>query len=295
MIPYYPVILLCFLALLAILLIRYVNNTVDREFRGLAQAVTDPEFRHKEIARADSLLAPLLPLPADVGPLPKPNPGFRGAAAPVLLALGVILLWGGGAAPKDKDTWYYGGLAALVLALLVMLFTLRKRKRLRTARLLLFRADLQRLEGNRRESAADLRELLKLTPWDDSAWAELSDDLAADGKLPEALEAVREAAKVDPDYDEYRMLEASLSIRLGKLGEARDAIAEWTRTAGVAADDPRLAVYQAALQLAEGNREAAEQSLKKILLDHDDSGLEFLDEDQALSGVRDLLPGRTTL
>lgn len=294
MTPYYPVLLLCFLALLAIILIRYVNNTVDREFRGLAQAVTDPEFRHGEIERVNGLLATLLPLPPDVAALPRPNRGLRGAAAPVLLALGVILLWGGGAAHRDRETWYYGGLIALALALLVMLVTLRKRRRARTARLLLFRADLKRLDDDRSGAATDLRELLKLTPWDDSAWGELSDDLAADGKLSDALDAIREASRVDPEYDEYRMLEASLCIRLGRLDEARAAIAEWTRTAGVGEDDPRLAVYQAALQLAEGDREAAEQSLKKILLDRG-GDLEFLDEDQALSGVKDLLPGRSPL
>lgn len=289
--PYYIILLLCFLVLLAILLIRYVNNTVERQFRGLAQAVTDPEFRRSEIARVDGLLSGLTPLPADVRPVPKPRSGLGGAAAPVLLALGVILLWGGGAAPRDKETWYYGGLIALGVAALVMLVTLGKRKRARTAGLLLFRADLKRLDGDHVGAAKDLRDVLRLTPWDDSAWAELSDDLAAEGKLAEALDAVGEAAKIDPDYDEYRMLEASLSIRLGKLPEAERAIAEWTRVAGVEADDPRLAVYQAALQLARGDREAAERSLKNALLEDDD--LEFFDEDQALWGIKELLPGRS--
>lgn len=293
--PYYIILLLCFLALIAILLIRYVNNTVDREFRGLAQAVTDPDFRHAEISRVDALLANHLPLPSDTQPIPKPRTGLRGAAAPVLLALGVILLWGGGAAQRDRETWYYGGLIALALAAAVMLISLRKRQQSRTARLLLFRADLKRLDGDRKNAAEDLRQLLRLTPWDDSAWAELSDDLAADGKLQDALEAAAEAAKIDPDYDEYHMLQASLSIRLGKTEEAKAAIGEWTRVAGVAEDDPRLAVYQAALQLAEGKRDDAEKTLKRILLDHDEAGLEFLDDDQALNEVKELLPGRSKL
>lgn len=292
--PYYIILLLGFLVLLAILLIRYVNNTVDREFRGLAQAVTDPDFRRAEISRLDGLLTSMLPLASDVEPLPPPGSGFRGAAAPVLLALGVILLWGGGAAQRDKTTWYYGGLAALGLAFIVFLATVRNRQRRRTARLLLFRADLKRLDGDRVGAATDLRQLVRLTPWDDSAWAELSDDLAAEGNLNEAFESIRQAAAIDENYDEYHMVEASLAIRMRKLDEAKDAIAAWTKAAGVAADDPRLTVYQAALQLAEGNRDGAEQSLKKVLLDADND-LEFLDEDQALAGIKDLLPGRSPL
>lgn len=291
--PYYTVLLLCFLVLLAILLIRYVNNTVDREFRGLAQAVTDPEFRHAELERVDSLLASHLPLPNDVKPLPKPGSGMRTAVAPILLALGVILLWGGGAAQREREKWFYGAVVALCVAVVIMLATLTRRRLARTARLLLFRADLKRLDGDRRGAAEDLRMLLKVTPWDDSAWAELSDDLAAEGKLAEALDSIRKSVKIDPDYDEYRMLETSLAIRLGRNDEAKNALEDWGRVAGVQPDDSRLAVYQAALRLAEGNREAAEESLKKILLDQDDAELDFLDDDQALHDVKNLLPGRS--
>lgn len=290
--PYYTILLLGFLVLLAIVLIRYVNNTVDREFRGLAQAVTDPEFRRSELERVNALLASHLPLPQDVKPLSKPGTGVKSAIPPVLLALGVILLWGGGSVRQEREKWFYGAVVALCLATAIMLATLRSRKRARTARLLLFRADLKRLDSDRQGAAEDVKELLKLTPWDDAAWAELSDDLAAEGKLPEALDAIRTSVRLDSNYDEYRMLETSLAIRLGRSDEARSALAEWGRVAGVLPDDPRLAVYQAALQLAEGNREAAEDSLKKILSDKEDD-LDFLDDDQALHEIKNLLPGRS--
>lgn len=290
--PYYTVLLLCFLVLLAILLIRYVNNTVDKEFRGLAQAVTDPEFRHSELARVDALLSSHLPLPPDVRPLSKPGAGLRAAIAPILLALGVILLWGGGAAQREREKWFYGAVVALCVAAVIMLATLRSRKISRTARLLLFRADLKRLDNDRKGSAEDLRELLRVTPWDDSSWAELSDDLSAEGKLPEALETIREAVRIDPEYDEYRILETSLAIRLGRLDEAKAAIAGWSGITGMEEDDPRLAVYRAALRLAEGNREAAEESLKHVQLDKDGVILDFLDEDQALNDIKTLFPGR---
>ncbi|MCD8140812.1 MAG: hypothetical protein LUE17_13715 [Planctomycetaceae bacterium] len=289
--PYYTVLLLAFVILLAVLLIRYINNTVDGEFRSLARSVSDPDYRAEQLAAVDARLAALLPLAPDVPPLVKPGP-LRGVLAPMLLALGVVLLWGAGSAVHDRDKWLYGGVAVLALAIAIMLVTLRKRRRARTARLLLYRADLRRLDDNRAGAAEDLRELLKLTPWDDSAWAELSDDLAADGQLEDALAAIDQAAAVDPRYDEYRQLQASLAIRAGKLDRARQAIREWTELDGVADDDPRLAIYTAALQLAEGEREAAAATIRTVLLDRDAAAWEYLDSDSALSGIRALLPGK---
>ncbi|MCC8108919.1 MAG: hypothetical protein LIQ30_07735 [Planctomycetes bacterium] len=290
--PYYTIFLLLFLIVLAVVFVRYVQNTVDREFRHLARAVTDEDFRRAEIARMDRLLAPVLPLPEDVQPLPGKRNARGGVLPPILLALGVILLWGGGSVPRDKQIWYYGGMLALVLAAGIMLLTMRRRRWSRTARYLLFRADLKRLDNDRAGSAADLRTLLRLTPWDDSAWAELSDDLAALGQLQGALDAMEQASRLDPEYDEYRMITASLAIRANLLDAAREAIRKWTELDHVPQDDPRLAIYTAALQLAEGHRDDALAELRKVLQGHESGELGFLDDDQALAGVRDLLPGR---
>ncbi len=292
--PYYTILLLAFLILLAILLIRYVNNAVDKEFRSLAQAAGDPGYRKGEIRRVDALLAGSVPLPPDAKPLPGPEKGVRGALPPALMALGVILLWGAGAVRKDERLWLYGGAAALAIAGALMLATLRRRKWARTARLLLFRADLKRMDNDRIGAASDLCELLKLTPWDDSAWAELSDDLAAQSRLHEALEAMETATRIDPRYDEYRMVQASLAIRMGDLDYAEKAIRNWRTVDAVDRDDPRVKIYEAALQLARGNRDDAAETLRTVLLDHDDHGMEFLDSDQALAEIRDMLPGRTT-
>ncbi|MDR1744693.1 MAG: hypothetical protein LBS30_02955 [Planctomycetota bacterium] len=291
--PYYTILLLAFLILLAVLLIRFVNNAVDREFRSLAQAANDPEYRKGEIRRVDALLAGSLPLPVGAAPLPGPRSGVRGSLPPVLLALGVILLWGAGSVRQDGRLWLYGGVAALAAAGALMLVTLRRRKWSRTARLLLFRADLKRMDNDRIGAASDLCELLKLTPWDDSAWAELSDDLAAQKRLREALEAMETATRIDPRYDEYRMVQASLAIRMGDLEYAEKAIAAWKKLDSVPDDDPRAKIYEAALQLARGDRDDAAETLRTVLLNNDDHGLEFLDDDQALAGIRDLLPGRT--
>ncbi|MCC8167316.1 MAG: hypothetical protein LIQ31_14540 [Planctomycetes bacterium] len=290
--PYYTIFLLLFLIVLAVVFVRYVQNTVDREFRHLARAVSDEEFRRAEIARMDKLLAPVLPLPDDVRPLPGKQRVRGGVVPPVLLALRVILLWGGGSVPRDKQIWYYGGMLTLVLAAGIMLLTMRRRRWSRTARYLLFRADLKRLDNDRAGSAADLRSLLRLTPWDDSAWAELSDDLAALGQLQGAIDAMEQASRLDPAYDEYRMITASLAIRANLLDAAREAIRKWTELDNVPQGDPRLAIYTAALQLAEGHRDDALAEIRKVLLGHETGDLDFLDDDQALAGVRDLLPGR---
>lgn len=289
---YYSLMLLVFLAVLAVLLIRYVNMTVDREFRNLARASTDDEFRGGELTRVDALLSGQLPLPADVKPLPGPLSAGRSAFPPLLMGVGIILLWGGGAVREERNLWFGGGAAAMILAAIVMLFTLRRRKWERTARLLRFRADLKRMADDRSGAAEDLRQLLRLTPWDDAAWAELAEDLAAHSKLEEALDAAGQAARLDPRYDEYRMLEASLAIRLGRLDQARTAMQLWKEASGIDGDDPRPILYQAAIELAAGDREKAAASLKSILLDSPDGpSFEFLDTDQALAGIKDLLPG----
>ncbi len=288
--PYYTILLLAFLILLAILLIRFVNNTVDREFRGLARASTDPEYRRDEIRRVDALLQGVTPIPESVPPLPGAGGGVRAAAPPALLALGVILLWGAGVAKEERELWLYGGILALALAVALMLVTLRRRKWSRTARLLLFRADLKRMDNDRAGAADDLCQLLRLTPWDDSAWAELSDDLAAQRRLPEALAAMDEAAGLDPRYDEYRMLQASLAIRLGEFEHAENTLRVWSALDGVADDDPRVNIYRAALHLARGDKASATETLAETLRNRDRSELDFLDEDQALLDIRELFP-----
>ena len=292
MTAHYSLMLIAFLAGLAILLVRYVNATVDKEFRNLARAASDEEFRSGELARTETLLARQLPLPAGISPLKGPVSNAWNALPPALMGIGVILLWGTGAAREDRELWFAGALTALVLASVIMLATLRRRKWERTARLLRFRADLKRMDGDRAGAAADLRELLKLTPWDDAAWAELSEDRDAVCETEEALDAIDHAVRLDPGYEEYRMLEASLALRLGRLEQARAAVESWKNIGGLEGDDPRPAAYLAAIELAGGHRDKAEELLKGILLDApDDEGREFLDTEQALAGVRKLLPG----
>ncbi len=290
MAAYHILALLIFLVVVAALLIRYVDLTVDREFRNLARAASDEEFRREELAKVDRRLEDRIPLPEGAARVPGPPSPMGRAIPPILLAVGVILLWGGLFAREERGIWLYAGLASVLLAAGVMIATLERRKWERLARLLRLRADLRRMDGNRPGAAADLRELVKLTPWDDAAWAELSDDLAAAGDIDSSLEAVRQAARLDPRYDEYRMLETSLAIRLGRLDQAREALANWAELDAAGADDPRRAIYRAALELAEGNCEEAALALREVPLDRDDGSLDFLDGDQALAGVRDLLP-----
>lgn len=286
---YYAAALLVFVILAACLLIRYVYLTVDREFRNLARAASDPEYRGGEIARVDGLLAGELPIPSDAPPLARPATGARKALPPLLLAAGVIFLWGAVADREERSPWLAAGLAATLAASFIMLATLRKRKRERTARLLRFRADLRRMDDDRAASAGDLRQLLRLTPWDDAAWAELAEDLAESGDVSGGLDAMRQAVRVDPCYDEYRMQETSLALRLGRPGAAKEALQSWEN---VSRDepDPRVAVYRAALLLAEGNRDGAARLMSGLAKDDAELCEDVIEADSALAGLKGLAP-----
>lgn len=281
--------LVLFVILMAVILIRYVHLTVDREFQNLARAVADTEYRGGELARVNTLLAGYLPLPEQAKPIPG-KAGFLGRLGPILLFVGIAMLWGGAFAHQDRRQWIVGGFVLCLLSALAMLVTLRRRKWERVARLLRFRADLLRLDGDHAAAAADLRQLLHLSPWDDAAWAELSDDLAANADLPAAMDAVRQAARLDPRYDEYRMLETSLALRLVDLPAARQALSLWAELAKSGEDDPRVRIYRAALELAEGRPDEAARSLSGVAAEVEELPDEFIANDQALAAVRKLLP-----
>ena len=285
---HYTIALLVFLMVVVILIIRYVNLTVDKEFRNLARAVSDKEYRDGELARAGSFLADFLPLPPETTPVSAP--GGKKALPPILMAVGAFLLWCGAVLPESGSVWLYSGAAAMLAAAIVMLATLRSRKWERVARLLRFRADLRRIDDDHAGAAADLRELVRLTPLDDAAWAELSDDLAAVGQFEDALDSVRQASRLDPRYEEYRMIETSLCIRMGRLEKAREALNAWAELPGMGPDDPRVVIYRAALDLAEGRHDRAADSIRNILRENDGQSLVFLDSDKALAEVRALLP-----
>jgi Cytochrome c biogenesis factor len=204
--------LVVFVVLAGILFVRYVNAVVDREFRNLARAESDGAFRTEELGRVNSLLENVLPFPDALEPMKRPSGFGRGMIAPALFVLGVLLLWGGVSAGAERMTWLYGGLACSAAASVGMLITIPRRKWERVARLLRFRADLQRLDDNAGAAALDLRQLLKLTPWDDAAWSELADDLANSGDRAGALEAIRQAVRLDPAYADYRMQAAELGM-----------------------------------------------------------------------------------
>ena len=282
--------LMLFVVLLAVLLIRYVHLSVDREFQNLARAVSDAAYRGGELERVDRLLDGQLPIGPEVGAMAAPASAGARVAAPILLFLGIALLWGGVFAQSERRLWLGGAAASCLAGAVIMLVTLRRRKWERLARLLRFRADLRRMDGDRAGSAADLSELVKLTPWDDAAWAELSDDRASRGRLDDALESVRQASRLDPRYDEYRMLETSLAIRLGRHDMAHAALKEWAALDDADGKDPRLSVYRAALELAEGKREDAVRSVEEIAAMDGDLPLDIIDADQALAGVKELLP-----
>lgn len=257
---YHIAALLAFLALVAAFVIRYVSATVDREFRNLARAAADAEYRREELARLDRSLAPFLPLPPDVKPVPGPPGGWPRFVPAVLFAIGAILLWGGlFAPPGERGAWLATGGAAIAVSAVIMFATLRKRKLERVARSLKFRADLRRFDANHSGAAGDLAELLSLTPWDDAAWAELAEARAELGQIDGALAALAAASGLDPGYGEYYMASANLLLADGRADEAGKILDDWE--ARDSDPRPRAAArrlaYRAALALASGEPGAA--------------------------------------
>ncbi|MCC8180725.1 MAG: hypothetical protein LIP23_07455, partial [Planctomycetes bacterium] len=120
--------------------------------------------------------------------------------------------------------------------------------------------------------------------------AELSDDLAPPKRLYEALAASQKAVAIDPRYDDYRMLETSLALRLGRAAQAGEAFSRWEQLAGGEAGDPRLAIYKAAIQLAGGSRDEAAKTLRTAADQDPDLSRELVKLDQALDGLMELLP-----
>lgn len=288
---YHIVALLAFLAVVAALVIRYVSVTVDREFRNLARAANDPEYRKEERERLDRLLAPILPLRPDARPIPGPPGGWPRIIPTVLFAVGLILLWGGlFSTPEERRTWLVAGALATAASAAIMLASLRKRRLERVARLLRCRADLKRLDTDHAGTADDLSLLLKLTPWDDAAWAELAEARAELGQTDEALAALAAASDLDPGYEEYYMTSANLLLAKERPGEADKIIDAW-ETRGhdprPEAEARRLA-YRAAVALANGDMKAARDLAAKA---------EHLDRDAfaACVDLNDPLAGLTRL
>lgn len=295
MTAYYIVLLLLFLALVAVLFVRYVNLTVDKEFRNLAKASTDDEYRKLELARLDKELtlqdSLLGPTP---GALRGPAKGAGRLLAPALLAVGIILLWGGVfAKPSEKPRWFWSGGIACVGSAAAMLASLRKRRLERYARILRARADLRRLDENHQGTSDDLERLLKLTPWDDAAWAEFGDAQKEVGKSSAALEAYKKAYMLDPGYADYYIDVIGLAIEEGLSREADLALEEWDKNI----QDPRpssearMTAYKSALLLAKGrDAESRDMFTKAARLDKE-ALLSAIDFDPVLEKLRSFEKG----
>ena len=288
----------------AVIFARYIYGHVDQEFLRLARAQEDPEYRAGELARLDSLLKGW-PAPPDgfkpaAGPLPDPAamlPGFL-LLTPASLLLGSLLLGG----LENAPNWLWYPLVPVTIVGAWIHFAVRRRLGWqRLARRLRQRADLKRLDNDPAGAAEDLTESLRLAPWDDSSWAELADDLMALGKLEPALAAIAKASELDPHYADYRLVETSLALRLKRWGQARKSLRDWrdliegrrsaiggSETEAGAFNEPRLAVYQAALDLAEGEREKIRKYLDQV--DWDDPLLDKAKLDPALAEIKKLFP-----
>ncbi|MDR0361636.1 MAG: hypothetical protein LBJ46_02970 [Planctomycetota bacterium] len=295
MIGYHIAALLCFMALSGALFVRYVYLSVDREFRNLARAENDAEYRREELARVDRLLAEAGPPPGGAPPPARPPGNGWRLLPPAALALGALLLWGAAFAPRGEGRlWIWGGAGLSVASAAIMLASLRSRSRERVAGLYRYRADLRRLAGDSAGAAGDLRTLLGLTPWDDAAWSEYADDLAAAGSFAEARDAAVEASNLDPEYEDYRGQAVSFALGMGRPDLAKRDFGAWEieipceREAGAA----RRLAYAAAIELAQGDSGGALARASEAKALDADSFWAAVDLDPSLFPLRDAVQSR---
>lgn len=145
-------------------------------------------------------------------------------------------------------------------------------------RSLRLRADAYLFDYNWPAAERDLAVFVEHVPGDDTAWGELAEARLRTGNFRQALEAAERAAEQDPAYIDYRALTCRACLLLGDLSGAKDALVEWKRLAEETGreraqsrprrianwlpmvsplENPFLHLHDAAVSLAEGDRESA--------------------------------------
>ncbi len=183
------------------------------------------------------------------------------------------------------------------------------------------RADLRRFENDHVGVVEDLTAYLGMCPRDDTGWFELAESLLELGQNEDALRAIGRALAIDPSYVDYFPLQARAALRLEELEVARGAMRGWAAAAATRRErrknpqsapqpvkwlvtaagtgDPEIGLYQAALALAEGRPDDAEELARAAI-----GGGNFLREDLApepalaplleLPGVAECLPAQAS-
>lgn len=168
------------------------------------------------------------------------------------------------------------------------------------------RADALRLDGNPAAAAADLQHLATLEPMDDTVWHELAECLLELGDARKALEAAKNAVKLDENYVEYYTTMARAAILAADLSEADAALRGWARLENAylarenardlpkmlgktpispAERDPLLPLLQAAAALAAGEGGVAADRLAEARELGPAATEELLASDPALSNL----------
>ncbi|MDR3211521.1 MAG: hypothetical protein LBU79_06360 [Planctomycetota bacterium] len=287
--PYYLVALVLFLVLFAALFVRYVSFTVDRHFRDLSRAQLDPEYRQAELTRLERLLAPLLPLPEGVGTLPPPARSWFPSPLVILTALSIVLLWGSFTTPpRESRLWLYGGIGCLVLLVLLLVLSLKRRRLERLATLLRQQADLRHFAGDHLGEVADLTTLLSLTPWDDAAWGELAVAKAESGDWRPAWLAWREAEQLDAGYADYHQAAVELALVNQGWEEATISLEAWEAGGGEKIDWVRVQAYRAVIALGRGDAVEARSHLEEARRENPQVLREYLKTESVLSPLAGL-------
>lgn len=164
------------------------------------------------------------------------------------------------------------------------------------------RADLRWFEGNYGGVIEDLVVYLQHSPRDDTAWAELAEALLLQNQAQEALEAAKKAVELDPEYEDYRVLQTRSAFRAGTWEEVEKSLQAWQKLDERRLSTPRrslppgwpsvprsshplLPLYQAALLVQQHRLEEAQKVFKEAYEKNPAVVEEEMRQEPALGGI----------
>lgn len=236
--------------------------------RNAVRASKNDDFRRAELADAE----------AEIAKYPVPNPiesiKRRDEAVLQIVPKMLFMIVFGGLfftymglfqpIPEGKSNWelYVGpGILLVAVALIIKLESFRRyygRIQQINRKYLLQKAGM---DPARHQT---MTEVLQYYPGVAQLWLEHADQYAVDGRLDDALAAIKKARELAPGNLDFLVVELSFLIRADKISEAEDALKQLEEAPRVESD-PRFNLYAAAVFLKRNEVRKAKKSLEEAL------------------------------
>lgn len=255
------------------LLIRYrKKNDLTAWLQNLranaARAVKDEAFRKRELADAEAEIAKY-PVPGTVVPIKCNHEAFLQILPKLLFMIcfsGVFFTYMGLFPQGDpgKGNWeiYVGPALLLLTGLAVVKLELIRANYGRVQQM--NRKYLLQKAGQDPDRHNTMVKILEYYPGVSQLWLEHADQLAASGRMDEALAAIKKAREISPDNMDMMVVELSFLLRADRLADAERSLKALSGLAR-SDSDPRLELYTAALNLRQNEVRKAEKNLKEAL------------------------------